>query len=134
MKRLLLLSLVLLGGCAGSEFRRIECPGFPELIEELSADPKVGYVFSTKTGQLYQWSKFKERYVPDTEWETAVVGEKFKMRTGSWVDSATLDEIEINLKDLTAVDRVDFRDGKTSVIDFTCVELPIKHPIDSPGS
>ena len=134
MKHLLLLALVFLGGCAGSEFRRVGCPGYPDEIKELAAKPEAGRVFSTKTGQLYQWSEFKERYVPDTEWETAVVGEKFKMRTGSWVDSATFDEIEINLKDLTVVDRVTFRDGKASVIDLTCVDLPIQHPIDSPGS
>ena len=97
MKRLLLLSLVLLGGCAGSEFRRVECPGFPDQIKELAAKSEAGRVFSTKTGQLYQWSKFKERYVPDTEWETAVVGEKFKMRRVSILNSAGFDEFEINL-------------------------------------
>ena len=97
MKRLLLLSLVLLGGCAGGEFRRVECPLFPEEIEAATAKPEVGKVFSTKTGKLYQWSKFKERYVPDTEWETAVVGEKFKMRRVSILNSAGFDEFEINL-------------------------------------
>ena len=132
MKRLLLLSLVLLGGCAGSEFRRVECPLFPEEIEALTAKPEVGTVFSTKTGQLYQWSEFKERYVPDTEWETAVVGEKFKMRRSS---PYLAKEVEINFKKLSSQNRTTFhRTGDETSVEFECGNLPIKHPIESPGS
>lgn len=125
--------LALLSGCNGAEIRRIRCwekadfPPTKQQVQNVTGWPEDGYVFSTKTGQLYSWDSFQERYLPNTAWESVIVGDNLKIRPRSrWFP----EDKQVNLKNLTAQTRV----GANPVKDLKCLELPIKHPVGKPGS
>jgi len=133
MKRLIAVaSLLSLLGCSSSEFRRIRCwdealfPPTKQQVQNVTGWPEDGYVFSTKTGQLYEWDNFQERYLPTAEWQTALVGNTLKIRNPYWFE----DQREVDFKKLTAREKV----GSAPALEMKCLELPIKHPVGKPGS
>ena len=133
MKRLIaassLLSTLLLG-CAGSDVRRIKCfaeiryPRTQDQLEKVGRWPQDGYVFSSKTGQLYEWDEGQKRYVPSSVYKTTVVGDKLLIKQKFGV-------LELNFNALTA----EFIDpAYAQPAQLKCLNIPIKHPVGERSS